>query len=273
MESKFILAMPSLMRPDGTVCSPTAPAPSTKLSGAASESEPKIHAKKPPAKIDSSRLTMSSSTADARGGPEPPPSASEVQLKMWHAVLLRRRRQIQRLSHSILQSFANDIISDLMSTRYEPNEYTEDLNYSLKGGDEENEQGGVDLISGHYKSFLLLERPPPACISAEEIGLHLLALFYRTMDNRLPNAMRKHGLEALRRACTKLEFWISKCETVTEGTSDAAFSSLKRKRKGKEGVQRVGGSNTQSEARIQNASNRSNDSGDGSKKKNAIGPT
>eukprot|EP00584_Thalassiosira_punctigera_P009071 CAMPEP_0172527548 /NCGR_PEP_ID=MMETSP1067-20121228/2202_1 /TAXON_ID=265564 ORGANISM="Thalassiosira punctigera, Strain Tpunct2005C2" /NCGR_SAMPLE_ID=MMETSP1067 /ASSEMBLY_ACC=CAM_ASM_000444 /LENGTH=1137 /DNA_ID=CAMNT_0013311301 /DNA_START=160 /DNA_END=3573 /DNA_ORIENTATION=- len=233
---------------DGAVLAP-APASSTKSTGGAGpKPNPEKNAKKPAAKGASSHPVAP---------PPPPPAATEVQLKMWHAVLLRRRRQIQRLSHSHLLSFANEIISDILSTRYETNLYSTEM----KGGDKENNQE-VDLISGHYKSLLLTQQPPPTNISADEIGLHLLALFYRSVDSRLPSAMRKHGIDALRRACQKLEFWLLKREDrnnlkVTEATEGV------EKQKRIDSAQNYHGKKTiQSESRAEiSASHTSNDSG------------
>ena len=89
------------------------------------------------------------------------------------------------------------MIADLLSTRYETNEF------STQDGDKENSvqkddvagsnnNNRVDLLVGEYSSFLLLTQQ--ASISVDDIALHLLALFYRSVDQALPSAMRKHGL-------------------------------------------------------------------------------
>ncbi|KAL7542827.1 hypothetical protein ACHAXR_012179 [Thalassiosira sp. AJA248-18] len=259
--------MPTLTETGPEDAPPAAPAPSTKSSGAGSRPNPS--AKKPRASDDSassrSRATPSSSGARS---PAPPPDVPEIQLKLWRAVLERRKKQIQRLSHSYLLSFANDIISDLLKSRYEANEYSKD---------KENRQGGteMDLAGGHYSSHLLTKQPPPTDISAAQIGLHLLALFYRSVDDRLPHAVRKHGIDSLRRACQKLEFWVSKWEAgekssngskAKEAPTEGGANSGKKKRKRMDSTHGDGGIN-QSKPRRESASHESIDSDDGSDKR------
>mmetsp|Transcript_20908 Transcript_20908/g.43620 ORF Transcript_20908/g.43620 Transcript_20908/m.43620 type:complete len:229 (+) Transcript_20908:123-809(+) len=227
--------MPTLTGPDGTVYSSrrtSVPSISVEPTGAASNPIPNKKPPKPPAtsKRVTSRPALPSTSSKHVRPPLPPPGAPEIQTKMWLTVFLRRRRQMQRLSHSHLLSYANDIISDLSSTRYETNEFSKDL----KGFEKENKQGGVDLASGHYKSLLLTQQPPPANLSADEIGLHLLALFYRSIDSRLPSAMRKHGVDTLRRAFDKLEFWLKKCEDGNNASNESGKVSSSGKKKKKE---------------------------------------
>mmetsp|Transcript_15510 Transcript_15510/g.28193 ORF Transcript_15510/g.28193 Transcript_15510/m.28193 type:complete len:928 (+) Transcript_15510:131-2914(+) len=229
--------MPTLTGPDGAAYYAAPTSVPTKSTSAASSKPNPNNAKRPPANNNpSSRPALSPSPNDDGSPPSPPPGAPEIQLKMWHAVLVRRKRQMQLLSHDDLLSFANDIISDLLSTRYEANDYSK-----------ENRQDGsdkVDLVAGHYSSFLLTQLPPPADLSADEIGLHLLALFYRSMDDRLPNSMRKHGIDAVRRACERLEFWLAKGEAVQKSSTDLEVTegsqkgvdSGKRKRKSMDSV-------------------------------------
>ena len=106
------------------------------------------------------------------------------------------------------------MVSDIVSSRYETNEYCKD---------KENRSDGaqLDLVDGHYSTHLLIEQPPiidnGGGLSAEQIGLHLLALFYRSVDERLSHAMRKHGIDSLRRACSRLEYWLGKHQESLKG--------------------------------------------------------
>ena len=145
-----------------------------------------------------------SSTTKSKKAPKPPKTVPTIQLQMWLAILQRRKQKIQQLSASShhFTSFINDMISDLSSKRYEN---------STQGGNKENstqkdDAAGsnnnrrVDLLAGEYSSFLLLTQqsssPPPSTtyVSTDDIALHLLALFYRSVDQGLPSAIRKHGL-------------------------------------------------------------------------------
>jgi hypothetical protein len=151
-----------------------------------------------------------SSTTKSMAPPKPPKTASAIQLQMWLAILQRRKQKIQQLSLASshhFTSFVNDMISDLSSTRYETNEF------SMRGGNKENSvqkedadgsnnNRRVDLLAGEYSSFLLLTQQssssssPPSTthVSTDEIAIHLLALFYRSVDQGLPPSIRKHGL-------------------------------------------------------------------------------
>ena len=149
-----------------------------------------------------------SSTTKSKKAPTPPKTVPTIQLQMWLAILQRRKQKIQQLSASShhFTSFVNDMISDLSSTRYETNEF------STQGGNKENsahkdDAAGsnnrrVDLLAGEYSSFLLLTQQssssssPPSTthVSTDEIAIHLLALFYRSVDQGLPPSIRKHGL-------------------------------------------------------------------------------
>ena len=149
-----------------------------------------------------------SSTTKSKKAPKPPKTVPTIQLQMWLAILQRRKQKIRQLSASShhFTSFVNDMISDLSSTRYETN------NFSTQGGNKENSaqkedadgsnnNRRVDLLAGEYSSFLLLTQqssssPPQSTthVSTDDIALHLLALFYRSVDQGLPSAIRKHGL-------------------------------------------------------------------------------
>jgi len=158
------------------------------------------------------RLTGGSSPTTLSIAPIPPPSTPKVQLIMLQTLLQHRKNQIQKLPQRYLLSFANDIISDLTKSRYEQNQYSEG---------EQRKGWSIDLAIGHYSELLLTGRVEssalaPNKISPDDIALHLLALAYRSMDDTLDSAMRKHGLDALQSSFTKLEYWLQKWESDKE---------------------------------------------------------
>lgn len=70
----------------------------------------------------------------------------------------------------------------------------------------------IDLAVGNYSDFLLSGEATLslAKVSPDDIMRHLLALSYRSMDDELSSAMRKHGIDSLRRALEKLDHWCTK---------------------------------------------------------------
>jgi len=152
--------------------------------------------------------------------PPPPPGVPEIQLRMWSKTLRVRMNQLKQLSteHHHLSGLANEIRKDFMTFRYGKNEYSAALahvrrksresnrggNNSSSGGDDDD----ADLAAGRYSSLYLQQD----IISPESIGRHFLALFYCSIDNRLPPAMNKYGLDALRRAFASLDSWRKKLE-------------------------------------------------------------
>jgi len=123
---------------------------------------------------------------------------------------------MQMMPRPYLLKFADEIILDLLNSRFESNHFT---NIILEGAEKENgrqdvanarDGAKVDHAAGHYSSFFITRRPPPADISVDDIGIHLLALFYRSVDDRLPHAMKKHGLDRVKMAFQQLDFWLSK---------------------------------------------------------------
>ena len=142
----------------------------------------------------------------------PPPNIPKNQLKMWRSIIQRRKNQLQTLSNTQLQSFANDVITDLVSSRYELNEYTNDLNNLNNENSLQDSTFKMDLLTGHYSSLLLMQVAPQLPNSTSlchDLTLHLVALFYRSVDERLPPAIRIHGLNAVRRAFASLDHWLS----------------------------------------------------------------
>lgn len=135
---------------------------------------------------------------------------------MWQTVLQKRKTQIQQLPKRYLLSFANDMISNLTTSRYEKNKYSEDNNNSRSGW-------STDLAIGNYSSFLLTGKATndplaaaPTKFSPDDIALHLLALSYRSMDDELSCAKRKHALDTLRNAFERLDYWKNKWESDKE---------------------------------------------------------
>jgi len=141
----------------------------------------------------------------------PPPNVSKNQLKFSWYIIQYRKRELQTLSNTQLQSFANDIITDLVSSRYEENKYTNHLNNANKEDGQQNSAFKADLLTGHYSSLLLMQVPqlPNSTSLCHDLTLHLVALFYRSVDMRLPPAIRIHGLNAVRRAFASLDHWLS----------------------------------------------------------------
>ena len=142
----------------------------------------------------------------------PPPNIPKNQLKMWRSIIQRRKNQLQTLSNTQLQSFANDVITDLVSSRYELNEYTNNLNNVNNENSQQDSTFKMDLLTGHHSSLLLMQVPPQLPNSTSlchDLTLHLVALFYRSVDERLPPAIRIHGLNAVRRAFASLDHWLS----------------------------------------------------------------
>jgi len=129
-----------------------------------------------------------------------------------------------------------------------------------------------------------------ADLTEYEIGLHLLALCYRSVDDRLPATMRKHSVDALRRAFQKLEFMFAierrsrsdlglskfeatKLETVAMDSSEHGVNSRKKKRKRMDNFQKVRNDcDSQGESRAANESPRSNGSEDESNNRMRKGP-
>ncbi|KAK1747647.1 hypothetical protein QTG54_001610 [Skeletonema marinoi] len=154
--------------------------------------------------------------------PPPPPGVPEIQLRMWSKTLRVRMNQLKQLSteHHHLSGLANEIRKDFMTFRYGKNDYSAALAHVRRKSRESNSRGGnnnsssggydddADLAAGRYSSLYLQQDN----ISPESIGRHFLALFYRSIDNRLPPAMNKYGLDALRRAFASLDSWRKKLE-------------------------------------------------------------
>lgn len=96
----------------------------------------------------------------------------------------------------------------------------------------------IDLATGLYSSYLLTQSTHQQTtaqnttastststnsseISVEEIGNHFLALFYRSIDERLPYSFRKHGLDSLRRIFQKLDLRLKEVNESKEGRKAA----------------------------------------------------
>ncbi|KAL9181363.1 hypothetical protein ACHAXT_010168 [Thalassiosira profunda] len=121
--------------------------------------------------------------------PQAPPGANRVQLELWRRILLRRSEQIQSLSPTTLQSYADAIALDLTSSRFK----------KVSG-----RQRDVDLAKG-YLSAHLLSHPLPPSVAVQNVLHHIMALFFRSIDERLPPCERKYGLDAVKRALLSLD--------------------------------------------------------------------
>lgn len=106
----------------------------------------------------------------------------------------------------------------------------------------------IDLATGLYSSYLITQPTQQQTmaqdtattttpttttnseISVEEIGNHFLALFYRSIDERLPYSNRKHGLDSLRRIFQKLDLRLKEVNEK-EGSSGDALRPEAKKRK------------------------------------------
>ena len=128
---------------------------------------------------------------------------------------MRRKRQMQRMSRSLLQSLAADLALDVSSFG--------DWSGSKEAG----------LASGPYSSLILTQQRLPLDLPVDRIGLHLLALFYRSLDDRLPTAARKHGIDALRRACQKLDAAVSAGVNTQQQSVHGSGDSTKANRSSK----------------------------------------
>ena len=135
--------------------------------------------------INPPTLTNSISAID-KSPPVPPPNVPPIQLKMWLTIIQRRKKQISKLSNTYLLSFANDIILDLLASQENDND-EQDQN---KENSEEQVITNPLLITGYYSTYLLMVHPPPLNLSIDDIILHLLALFYRSVDERLTSVSR-----------------------------------------------------------------------------------
>ena len=135
--------------------------------------------------INPPTLSNSISAID-KSPPVPPPNVPPIQLKMWLTIIQRRKKQISKLSNTYLLSFANDIILDLISSQENDND-EQDQN---KENSEEQVLTNPLLITGYYSTYLLMTHPPPSNISIDDVILHLLALFYRSVDERLTSVSR-----------------------------------------------------------------------------------
>jgi len=136
---------------------------------------------------DTNPPTLSNSiSAIDKSPPVPPPNVPPIQLKMWLTIIQRRKKQISKLSNTYLLSFANDIILDLLASQENDND-EQDQN---KENSEDQVLTNPLLITGYYSTYLLMVYPPPSNISIDDVILHLLALFYRSVDERLTSVSR-----------------------------------------------------------------------------------
>ena len=59
----------------------------------------------------------------------------------------------------------------------------------------------------------------------EDVGQHVLALFYRSVDSCLSDSIRKHGIDGVKRAFVRLVYWRSRpAEEDEDGEEDRRWS-------------------------------------------------
>ena len=162
--------------------------------------------------------TMASTAA-----PEPPHSARPIELKMWKVVLHKRKMgtsAMKRLGESrYFVAFARDVVDDLQASRYKMNVHSSSLTASEKAFIRANDgcvsnDGRIDHTVGFYSSYLL--RDPSLdveCLSVNDVMRHLVALFYRSIDERLPSAFRLHGLHECKQIFARMEHWTERMES------------------------------------------------------------
>ena len=161
---------------------------------------------------------------EAAADPEPPQSARPIELKMWKVLHKRKvgTMALKRLlspCRDYFVAFARDVVNDLQSSRYEMNVHSSSLTASERafvranGGCASND-GRIDHTVGFYSSHLL--RNPSLnvdSLSVDDVVRHLLALFYRSIDERLPGAMRLHGLDSCKQIFARMEYWTERMES------------------------------------------------------------
>jgi len=100
---------------------------------------------------------------------------------------------------------------DMASSRYENN-----------NGNVEGSKNQVDLAVGPYSRLLIKTSPPPKNITVQIITLHLLGLFYRSLDNRLSVDQRNHGLELVKKAFSSLDTKVKERKSPAKSKSGVA---------------------------------------------------
>jgi hypothetical protein len=125
---------------------------------------------------------------------QPPPGASEVQLELWRRIFSLRCQQIKTLSPANLESFVKVIASELKTSK-------------LRQVGDRGGGGGrqIDLANGYHSSFLIDHFPSQSGVDSIYVARHIMALFYRAVDDRLSPDERVHGLDAVNRAFLFLE--------------------------------------------------------------------
>jgi len=143
--------------------------------------------------------------------PNPPPGAHPVQLELWRRVLHRRYRQIEALSPSTFNLFANGIASDYENSLLE------------------NSQ--MDLSKSHYSSFLLPRHEATTAMvdgntsnnnnTAKQIAVHLLGLFYTAIDERISPPERQFAIDIVKRDFALLDDLLKGKDRIEDNNSDS----------------------------------------------------
>jgi hypothetical protein len=157
-----------------------------------------------------SSLRFMAQITDASSGEfQPPPGASKVQLESWRRIFSLRCQQIQTLSPANLACYVKVITSDLKTSRLKQ-----------VGDGDATEQRRIDLANGYYSSFLINHCPPQSVVDSTDVARHVMALFYRAVDERLSPNERIHGLDAVKRAFLSLEKSL-KYQSLSVGAHDS----------------------------------------------------
>ena len=130
--------------------------------------------------------TSLASTSLDNDDTSPPTSADKFQLEMWRRIFSHRVQQIQALSSANFLFYVNVIALDIQTSRW-------------------CNDRQVDVVTGYYASNVLDQCPPPTNVTVSDVGRHLVALFYRSVDHRLTPSERKFGLDAVKSAFAALD--------------------------------------------------------------------
>ena len=114
----------------------------------------------------------------------PPSSANKLQLEMWRRIFSHRLQQIRSLSSANFLFYVNVIALDIQQERW---------------------CNDKDLIAGYYTSHVIDQCPPPTNVTVSDVGRHLVALFYRSVDDRLMPFERKFGIDHVKNAFATLD--------------------------------------------------------------------
>ena len=195
----------------------------------------------------------------------PPSSADKFQLEMWRRIFSHRVQQIQALSSANFLFYVNVIALDIQTSRW-------------------CNDRQVDLVTGYYASNVLDRCPPPTNVTVSDVGRHLVALFYRSVDDRLTCIERKFGLDAVKSAFAALDRLkdgdTSSYNAATDqfcGTNDSIDTSEETHKESQGGSESQGTTDLSSSAgganegrKVQSIQQQRGEEGNTSKKRNRV---